>query len=368
MKIQILQENLLKALSRVGRIISSRAQLPVLQNVLITAARGEVTVAATNMEMSMIVRVNAKTEKEGSVCVSGKLLAELVTSLPHEAVFLEEREGALLVSTTKTHASLSETPTAEFPRTTTTGDGEKTSMEPEDVVETVGSVLYAASTDEGRPTLTGVKIETTEKETVFVATDGYRLSLKKLSFEKKKPANMVVPARALGEIIKSLSEEKNKEPVVFEKTTDGQLLLTVGDTGVVSRLIDGDYPDYSRIIPKTHTTKAVVDKTEMLQAVKSASIFARDNANIVKLLLTKEGITISANTPQIGQNVVEVDAEVEGDDADIAFNSRFLLEFLNNFSEEEVVFEMTGSLNPGVFKSKKDTSFLHIIMPVRVQG
>jgi DNA polymerase III subunit beta len=368
MKIQILQENLLKSLSRVGRVISSRSQLPVLQNVLITATKEGVSLAASNMEMSMIVRVNAKTEKEGSVCVSGKLLTELVTSLPHEAVFLEEKEGSLLVSTAKTHASLSETPVTEFPQINTTGSGEKTAMEPDVVVDAIGSVLYAASSDEGRPTLTGVKIETTKEETSFVATDGYRLSLKKVSFQKKTPTNMIVPSRALGEIIKSLSEEKNKEPVIFEKTTDGQLLLSVGDTGVVSRLIEGDYPDYARIIPKTHTTKATADKSEFLLAVKSASIFARDNANIVKLLLSKEGITVSANAPQVGQNTVDVDAVVEGDDTDIAFNSRFLLEFLNNFPDDEVVFEMTGSLNPGVFKSKKDALFLHIIMPVRVQG
>ena len=368
MKIHILQENLLKTLSRVGRIISSRTQLPVLQNILITATKDSVTFAASNMEMSMLVRVNAKTDKEGSVCVSGKLLTELVTSLPHETVVLEDKEGALFVSTTKTHASLSETPPQEFPQLKINGDGDKIVMDPDVVVGAIGSVLYASSTDEGRPVLTGVKMETTEKETTFVATDGYRLSLKKVTFEKKNPANMIVPSRALGEIIKTLSEEKKKEPVVFEKTTDGQLLLTVGDTGVISRLIDGDYPDYARIIPKNHTTKGTADKTELLLAVKSASIFARDNANIVKFHLSGSGITVSANTPQIGQNTVDVDASVDGEDAEIAFNSRFLLEFLNNFPEDEVLFEMTGSLNPGVFKSTKDKSFLHIIMPVRVQS
>jgi DNA polymerase-3 subunit beta len=368
MKVQILQENLLKTLSRVGRIISSRSQLPVLQNILITAKKEGVVIAASNMEMSMLVAVNAKVEKEGAVCVSGKLLTELVTSLPHEAITLEEKEGSLLVSTNKSHASLSETPSAEFPQVHAEGGGKKLAMAPETILGTIGAVLYAASTDEGRPALAGVKMETSGKETTFVATDGYRLSLKKVELDKEKPVDMIVPARAFAEIIKTIGEEKNTDDVTLEKTQDGQLLLSTGDTRVVSRLIDGEYPDYARILPKTHTTSATIDKTELLQAVKSASIVARDNANIVRLRVSSGGMTISANTPQVGQNTVDVDAAVDGDDADIAFNSRFLMEFLNNFPEDEVVFEMTGSLNPGVFRSKKDPTFLHIIMPVRVQG
>jgi len=368
MKCQLLQENLIKALTRTGRIISSKTQLPVLQNALLSTEDGRLRVTTSNMEMSISTFVGAKTEKEGSACVSSKLLTELVTSLPQETITIEDKEGSLLVSTTRTHATLAETPASEFPPVDIKNKRQDTFLDAPVLLGALGNVLFAAATDEGRPVLTGVKLTTQDGELTLVATDGYRLSVKKVAYKTEKPIDMIVPARALGEVVKIASEEKEIEELSFGKTADGQLSLSTKDTTILARLIDGEFPDYVRIIPKTHTTSMVVDKNEFLQAVKSASIFARDNSNIIKLAISKDGIIISANTPQVGQNTVNVDAKTKGDDAEIAFNSRFLLEFLNNFQEDELRFEMTGSLNPGVFKPVKDDSFLHIIMPVRVQG
>jgi DNA polymerase-3 subunit beta len=143
-------------------------------------------------------------------------------------------------------------------------------------------------------------------------------------------------------------------------------VFTVGDTEIHTRPIAGEYPNIEKIVPTRHNTRAMIDKTSLLHAVKSASIFARDNANILRLHIENQTIIVSANTPQVGENHVEVEAKVDGEGGDIAFNSRFLLEFLNGFAGEELLFEMTGSLNSGVFKPVKDDSYLHIIMPVRV--
>jgi DNA polymerase-3 subunit beta len=162
--------------------------------------------------------------------------------------------------------------------------------------------------------------------------------------------------------------DEGVEQVALHTVSGGQMLFVAGDTKIMTRIIDGEYPPYERIIPKTHNTSCEIDTDELLKAVKSASIFARDNANIVRLEIGKEGVRIQANTPQVGENTIDVDAKVEGEGGQIAFNSRFLIDFLSGPAKETVVFKMTGSLNPGEFRNKGEDNFLHIIMPVRVQS
>ena len=226
-------------------------------------------------------------------------------------------------------------------------------------------VLFAAATDEGRPILTGVKIQKVEKETLFVATDGYRLSLKRVDLAMEEKLDITIPARTLIEVVHiGLGEEGNKN-ITLKTIDDSQLGFFLGETEIYTRILDGEYPNFEKILPKKYTTKIILDKEKFLQAVKSTSIFARDNANIIKFIIADGELTISANTPQVGQNKVTLEAEVDGEGGEIAFNSRFVLDFLSHFPEEKLQFEMTGSLNPGAFKSITDDSYLHIIMPVR---
>jgi DNA polymerase-3 subunit beta len=203
---------------------------------------------------------------------------------------------------------------------------------------------------------------------IFTATDGYRLSIKKTALKIADELNILVPARALGEVIKVCGEEKSIKEVFMSKPEDAQLSFVIGDTEIRTRLIDGEYPNLEKIIPTKHNTRLVVEKEPLLKAVKSASVFARDSANIIRLHIEGQSITVAANTPQVGEDEIDIEAKVEGEGGDMAFNSRFLLEFLSNFQGEELVFEMTGSLNPGVFKPTKGDNYLHIIMPVRVQA
>lgn len=368
MKIQILQENLAKILTRTGKIVSAKTQMPVLQNVLIATENSFVKMATTNMETTMNCMVGAKVEKEGGACVSSRLLTELVLSLPQETVTLEEKEGSLIVSTSRTTATIPGVSPSEFPPVVVPEKKTGVTIESNALLSALSSVLYSAATDDGRPLLTGIKIISVSHELTFVATDGYRLSIVKMPHQNNAEFDVVIPARALGELNRILTEEKTAQNVVMEQTGDGQVIFRVGETVIITRLIDGEYPPYQKIIPKTFATKVKTDKNVFLHAVKSAAIFARDNANIIKLQIDKNGISVSANTPQVGQNTVTVDGEMDGDGGDIAFNSRFLLDFLNNYKDDEVLFEMTGSLNPGAFKSPKDASYLHIIMPVRVQS
>jgi DNA polymerase III subunit beta len=368
MKVKILRENLLKSLARANRIISTKTQLPILQNVLIKTENGMLKILATNMETSIICLIGVKEEKPGGACVSSRLLTELVTTIADETVVLEEKEGSLFVVGAKTHAQIPTLPAGEFPPLESTKEKNSIVVGKDILKSAFSGLLFAAATDEGRPVLTGVKIQMGPGKLSLAATDGYRLSVKNLDFKGEGGVDVVLPARALTEVLRVVLEEKDAPSTTFGFAGEGQVIFTIGDTKIITRTIDGEYPNFEKIIPKSFATRAVVDKDELEKAVKSASIFARDNANIIKIHLDEGLVTVSANTPQVGQNTVDVEANVEGDGADIAFNSRFLIEFLSNFDGDQVVFEMTGSLNPGAFKASGDETYLHIIMPVRVQN
>jgi DNA polymerase-3 subunit beta len=366
MIINILQENLLRALIKTSRIVPAKPQLPIIQNILLLAKDGMVTITATNLETTEIVSVGAKIEKEGGLCVSSRLLLEFVSSLPQATVTLSVKEGSLLISCGGFRATIPGINPSEFPQMPERIKKGEVIIQKEEIVASVGRILYSAATDEGRPILTGVRVVQKEEETVFATTDGYRLSVKKIILQSKNPLDLLVPARALGEVVKACTEDKESKTISLTKPTDGQISFLTGDTEIRTRLIDGEYPVFEKIIPTKHNTRVLLDKNVLEKAVKAAAVFARDNANIVRFHIENQTVTLSANTPQVGEDEVDVDAKVDGEGGDIAFNSRFLLEFLANYPENELLFEMTGSLNPGVFKAPKDDSYLHIIMPVRV--
>lgn len=364
MKISLLQTHLLSALTRVGRIISSRAQLPILQNFLLEAKGNSFTITGTNTETSIMSKSNAKIEKEGGVCVPAKLLVEFITSLPEGVVEMSVKEGSLSIVSGGFEASIPCVSKEEFPPLPKQDKAKGAEIPKEMFLQALELVLFAAATDEGRPILTGVKIQKAEKGTLFVATDGYRLSLKKVDLAMGESLDITIPAKTLIEVLHIGPEEENKN-IVLKTIDEAQLGFFFGETEIYTRILDGEYPNFEKILPKKYTTKIILDKEKFLQAVKSASIFARDNANIIRFIITEGEITISANTPQIGQNKVVLEGEVEGEGGEIAFNSRFVLDFLSHFQEEKLQLEMTGSLNPGVFRSTTDDSYLHIIMPVR---
>lgn len=366
MNTTILQENLLKAVTRAGRIISPKAQLPIMQNILLTTEETGLRITATNLEMTETVLARAKVEQQGGICVSSRLFTDFVMSLPQDSVHLVAKEGSLHVHTGGVSAVIPGVSPQEFPPVSVKKKKQRAKIDKSTFVSALAGVLFAAATDEGRPLLTGVRISNEEGKAVFVATDGYRLSMKKIESTALGGAELVVPARALTELVKTIQEEKEAGTIEMSDTEEGQLVFSIGETEIYTRPIVGEYPAIEKIIPRTHNTRALIDKATFLKAVKSASVFARDNANILRLHLDNQKIVVSANTPSVGENHVEVEARIDGEGGDIAFNSRFLTEFLNGFSEDTVMFEMTGSLNSGVFKPAKDPSYIHIIMPVRV--
>lgn len=373
MKLYILSENLQKKSSFILRAISVRNQLPILSNILLRAKRGELQINSTDLEIGIQIEVPANIEKEGQTTVPAKTFLELINSLPQGKLTLETENNSLRVSTPKTRSTFQTISEEEFPRLYEEKGNKILSLRQESLQKDFSLVVFAASQDVGRPALSGVLIKKDDKTLSLVATDGYRLSFKKIStgFIKKTTGDqglekpLLVPARAFREII-SLKDEEGEVDIYISKKNN-QILFEQDKMILVGRLIEAEYPAYEKIIPANFSTSISFDKEELQKAVKICSIFARETANIIKFSLKKDVLLVSANTQSVGDNKVEVEAKLTGEENEIAFNARYLLDLLGNIQEEDLVFEMTGPLNPGVFKIKNDPTFLHLIMPIRVQ-
>lgn len=368
MKVSVLQENLAKSLSIVSRSTTTRTQLSILANILLVTEKGKLKLSATDLETGVNFYLGAKIEAEGAITIPAKVILELITSLPAGKVVLETKGDLLKLSSGKFKAELNGLAAAEFPKIPSFSGKPTLSFEMKGFKEIIDQVAFAAATDEGRPVLTGVKLSLDEGRLVLAATDGYRLSVRKVEDKgiKVGKKSLIIPARTLQEVVR-IKEEGNVKILLTKKSN--QVIFGFEDVEVVTRLIEGEFPSFEKIIPQEKKTSLVVDREEMMNAVKVAAIFARETANIVKLEVNKDQLQISANAPQVGSNVSEIEVKTEGQEKmnKIAFNFRYLLDYLNSIADEEVVFEMTGPLNPGVFKSKGNNSFLHVIMPVRVQ-
>lgn len=364
----VLKENLDKVLSILGRNISVRPQLPILSNVLIKTEKGQIKLAATNLELGLVFTIPAKIEKEGEITVAGKLLTEFVNTLTTEKIEIILEGSNLIIKTHNTKASLTTTPATDFP-TFLDIPIQKDKFTLVKIKDAINRTCFAASTDEGRPVLTGIRTTISSGKMTFAATDGYRLSIEQIDVpDKKKELQILLPAQTLAEVVRIAQELKVEELDFSLIENKNQAVFNLANVTIFTRLIDGEFPNIEKIIPQSGKTRVEISKDDFAQSVKTVSLFARGAANIIKIKIEKEGLRLSANTPQVGQDEDFVEASVSGEEGEIAFNFRFLLDLLNNFPEETLIFEMSGPLNPGVFKPKKLTSFLHIIMPVRIQG
>lgn len=374
MKLTILQENLAKGLSIVSRSVSTRAQLPALGNVLMTADKGRLKLSATNLETGINYWLGAKIEKEGTISIPAKILTEFVSSLPSEKINLETKENNLSVICGSYSANFVGLQASEFPAIPTLGKEKPISFNGEEILKAISQVAFAAAQDEGRPVLTGVLLTIREGNLVLVATDGYRLSFKKMGKVKEATdlkefkKGLIIPSRTLIEVGKIISDtEQGKEIGLAISSSSNQVIFVNPEAEIVSRLIEGSFPEFEKIIPEKGTTKIILDTEGLIRAVKAAAIFARESANIIKFRIQNSELRIMANSPQIGENSIKLEVKQEGEENKIAFNSRYLLDFLNSIKSEQVSLEMTTALNPGVFTLVGDSSYLHIIMPVRVQ-
>jgi DNA polymerase III subunit beta len=376
MKVTVLQENLARGLSIVSRAVSPRSTLPVLSNILIASDEGRLRLSATNLELGITCWIPARIEQEGSTTVPARTFGDLVNTLPGEQVSLslDAKTQSLHVHGGTSNNDIKCIDAQEFPPLPVPELDGAVQLNVVDFKEMIQQVAFAASTDEARPVLMGVLVHAEKDKLTMAAADGFRLSVRKavLSSAVAQPINIIVPARALNELARVSSDGEESIYMVVPKGR-GQVLFRVKDVEVVSQLIDGTFPDYQQIIPRSYKSRTLVSTASLLKACKQAEIFAREGTNVARLDIKQSKgemqpseVEISATSEETGKNETIVEATVDGSGVLIAFNVKFLREALEVIKTPNVVLETSAANAPGVVRPVGDENFLHVIMPMHL--
>lgn len=387
MRVSVNQPSLAKALGITTRAVSSRTTMPVLSHILIEAKSNQLRLAATNREIGINCWIAAKVEDEGAITIPARLLFEFVNSLPPERIDMElaVRTQTLHLSCARFEANIKGIDAFEFPLL----------MSAEQVVEIanakaelftqasfgasalrkmIDQTTFAASTDENRPTLTGVEVTLSPDLVQMAATDGYRLSVRTLAIEGgPEKTTVIVPEKSLGEVARISADADASEPVrcIITPQRNQALFAMVGSekagiqrVELVSELIDARFPDYRATIPKTYTTRTIVDTAALLKAVRVALLFARDNANIIRLHIGGDQLRLTGTSAEMGDNVGDLAAEVEGLPIEIALNAKYCIDVLSQIDQPQVALETTQPTRPMMIRPIGQPEFEHILMPM----
>ena len=376
MKLSCLQENLSRGLSIVGRAVATRSTLPITQNILLSAEQSRLKLAATNLEMATTCWIGAKVEREGAITIPARLVIDFVNSLPDDLIeiALPSNSHTVEFKSGRFEAHINGIDAEDFPPTPQVSDGISASVEAVNLREGIAQVTFAAATEESRPVLTGINTEFDEEQLNLVAADGFRLAIHKtiLGSPVGQKATVIIPARTLNELNRLLADQE--EPVeITMNQQKSQVLFRLKNAEIVSQLIQGSFPNYSQVIPQSYTTRAVVDIGEFQRVTKMSSIFARDASGIVRLVITPGAeltpgkVIVSAQAEEVGGNVSEIDALIDGEEAKIAFNVKYLSDVLSVLHQTQVALEVTTPSSPGVIRPIGVDNYVHVVMPMFVQ-
>lgn len=384
MRITCIQEHLSRGLAIVSRAVGGRTTLPVLNNVLLASDGERLRLSATNLEIGITTWVAGRLEAEGQLTIPARLLTEFVNSLPSgQDVLLDgnTRSHSLHLLCARYEANIKGIDAEEFPPLPAADDRPTIKLSAALLKEMITQVAFSAAKDESRPVLAGVNLKVNDGKLTMAAADGFRLSLREATLERglPEPLDVIIPARALLELARLLAEGEddvemtvtpNRSQVIFRVRGQGE--GGVGEVTLVSRLLEGQFPDLMRVIPKTCTTRVVLKRGEFVTATRIAALFARDAANVVRLEvapgteggLTPGKIVLSANAAEVGDNHGEVDAVVEGDETNISFSSEYLSDVLGVLSNDEIELQITGPLSPAIVRGQGLAEYTHVIMPM----
>ncbi len=362
MKLQVTQENLNKALNSVSRVASSRSTLPILANVLIKTDNNLLTVSATNLNIAITHSIGAKVTTKGSITVPAKLMQEFISSLPNGIINLELNGTKLKLETDKYNSIINGIISEDYPVMPSINNKNNWKISSLTLKEALSQVIFTASSDETRPILTGILFSVINNNLYLVATDSYRLAEKKV-IKLDHEMNILIPASSTHDLLRILPDNDTEVLITYD---ENQIKFKINEIELLTRLLNGTYPDYKQLIPKQFSTSAVLKKTDLLNVVKVSSLFARENAGSIKIEVNKEDSTLSVKSiaSQIGENTASAEAKINNS-GEITINARYLLEALNAIPGEIVEFSFNGKLEPTIIKDPKKTDYNHIIMPLK---
>lgn len=374
MKVSVSQQQLAHGLSMVSRVVSPRSTLPVLANVLVATDDGRLRLSATNLEMGITCWIGAQIAEQGAITVPARTLSDLVNQLPNEIVHLDLNASThtLNVRCGMSNTDIKGIDAQEFPPMPVAAPQEGIPLNVADFKEMIQQVAFAASTDEARPILQGVLMTASGNEVTMAATDGFRISVRKaiLSEPVPSPIQAVIPARALQELAR-IATDGEQALTMSVPAGRGQVIFHLKDAELSSLLIEGNFPDYKAIIPRSFKTTTTLTTANFLKACRQAEIIARDGNYVVRLNIlpgeTEPGkVEITAQSEETGFSENSVEAIIDGPGLVIAFNVRFLREVLEVIKTPSVVIQTNANNTPGMIKPSGDENYIHLIMPMHL--
>ncbi len=364
MKIICTQENLKIGLQQVARIVGSSSTLPILNNILLQTENGQLKISATNLEMGINTLIRCKIEQDGGVCVSAKVLLDLINNLPNENILIETKENDVLVATERYQTKIKYLPTEDFPLIPEIDNSSVVEIPSRTLKETIDSVLFAVSTSETQPEISGVLFKLENNILTITTTDRYRLAEMKLPVSTSVSMSVILPNRSVGELSRLLA---NVDEPINLHISSTQIALSVNGTYMVTRLIDGQYPEYSQIIPEESGAVITLERSEFLSALKTSGIFSKGVGSItIDYHEDKQTIYINSSSQGVGESVIEIPCTIKNGSGSVIMNYRYILDFLVNTTDATLNIHIIDDTNPVVFKPKEKPNYLYLIMPIRL--
>jgi len=365
MKFSATKEKLLEGLQQVQNVVSTRTTLPILSNVLLQAKEGAVHLTTTDLDVGVRGSFEANVDKVGATTLPARRLFTIIRELPSSEIAIEvDGKNAASIRSGQSFFKILGLPEEEFPPLPKFENAKVMTMRQKDLHDGLRKTAYAISTDETRYVLNGVLFSFKENKLTLVATDGRRLAMLdiELEFPRSHEAEIIVPTKAVTELQRLLKDDGE----VKISVGSGQIAFDLNNTLLVSKLIEGNYPNYKQVIPSEAKERVTLERETFLNSLRRVSLLASDKSNSIKLNFSKNNIEITANTPEVGEARESLPVAYKGRDFAIAFNPEFLMAPLRNLTEDEVFFDLIDEMSPGVLKIQ--TPFLYVLMPMRVSS
>jgi DNA polymerase III subunit beta len=378
MKISTLQKNIKRGVMTVSHITSKNINLPILNNIKIEVKEKIINLIATNLEIGITHNLRGKIEEEGEIIIDSKILTNYISLLPNKQVDIETKNNKMAINCENYKTTINGQVGDEFPLIPEISKEKHYIVDSEELKRSLAQVIFAASTNETRLDLSGVLFSFDQKNLFLVATDSYRLAEKRVKIAKctypedEIERRVLVPAKTAQEVVRILSNMGVDEDGIEEIKeiriclTDNQISFNIGPTELISRLIEGQFPDYRQVIPLNIKTETIVDRNELTRATKAASLFSQNSINDISLEATKKNkLIIQAFSGQVGENTTDLDSQNKGENNSLVLNYRYLLEGLNNIEGENIRLEMVDKDSPCILRPEKEDNYLYIIMPIK---
>ncbi|HVY67394.1 MAG TPA: DNA polymerase III subunit beta [Patescibacteria group bacterium] len=364
MKITCTQENLKSGLVTVGKIISSSNTLPILANILLKTENGSLVISSTNLEIAITTQVRCRVEEEGLVTVSSKTFNELIGNLPNKNITLQTEQNSLKIEAENYHTAIKTLPAEEFPIIPEVDNGVRDSIDCQKLKNSLDQVVFAASNNQTQQEITGILFSNNGSGLTLVATDRYRLAEKKMvDGVKNLEYQAIIPQRTLNELSRIIGQQKGVVDLVVNET---QVSLSLNDTKIVSRLVDGEYPDYKQIIPTTFPINAKVERQAFVGALRTAGVFSQSNSVRLVFSCTKGCVLLSAESPDLGKSEVELPADMSGgEEVGVILNFHYLLDCLSCITEERVELKVIGDSSPILVVPENSQDYTYLVMPIK---